>query len=247
VVSKTVAHRWLSLPLAVFVLAVTPGASALDTLEPYATGLSDLELYVGADGLRPNSDEQLLFLEAGVGAGLTPRLSMFVGYDATTDSSLNAGQSGVSATLYANVLDRSPFALDLGLSLGQSGGSGSLAPFFELNWDRAPDQEAFGLFIHGGPAAAGDGRRVDWSAELGTGAYWTAAQGHQLFLEWTTGYDLGASPWRRAWQHGALCVGYNAMLTDTLELVTQAGLSLPQKAMPVSASAMAGLIATFEQ
>jgi hypothetical protein len=102
------------------------------------------------------------------------------------------------------------------------------------------------LFLQGGPTAAGTGRSVDWTLRLALGGYVTAAEGHQLLTTWATGYDLGRGPPSAAWRHGLGLVGYNVMVRDKLELISQLGVAIPQSGEQTTGSAMLGLVATLQ-
>ncbi len=241
--TKRAERRLAPLALVLGAISFSETAAAIDTLENYAPGLSDAEAYVGTDGLGGPPHGVTLAHSAGIGGGLTPRLSLFIGYEVTTNRQLAEAARGLSTTLYGTLLQRTHLSLDLGATLHTGDSAASFAPFFEANWDSVPDQGAWGLFTHGGPCAEG-GEHIDWTWSQGFGGYVTAAEGHQLFTEWRTEFDLKRSPLIGQWQHGGLFAGYNAMLVDNLELISEVGVNLPQDS-GATASAMVGFIASL--
>jgi hypothetical protein len=227
------------------VLFFSCSAFALDTMEPFAPGFSDAELYLGVENVGESRAQTTPLFAGGVGAGLTERLSLFVGYAANADGYLSQASHGVDVSLYGNLGTWGPWAFDLGATLAEGAGSLQAGPFLELNWDLTPEQTTAGLYLRGGPTAAGAGAAVDWNWEQGLGGYYTVGEDKQLFLEWGTGYDLGRTPAQRAWQRGTLSLGFNWVVSDTLELITEAGVTLPRSSEASRCQASVGFVATL--
>jgi len=235
----------LSLGLVGMVIGSSSRANAVDTLEVYAPGLSDAEVYLGAERLGESKHETSTYASFGFGAGLHERLALYAGIDSVGNGALGEGSSGPNLLLYATVIDSFPFALDLGAQLSESDGSLATGPLCEVNFDFAPGQALAGLFLHGGPVAVGQAEAVNWSFEGGLGGYLSVSERTQLLVEWVSSYDLGVSPASSAMSHGALLFGVNSLVTENIELIHEFSLTLPDSGTDAGVGAMLGFVASL--
>ncbi len=235
--------------------AGTP-ARAADTIETYEVGVSDLELYAGYDGLGHEFSDHSLLGDFVLGVGIIERLSLYLGTTVQGYRRMRAGDATVNMGLLGTVLDTRHVDLDLilGVGLGGPGFRGfSLAPAFELNLDRAPDLQAYGLYLRG--AAVIHVATVDpLEGEPSTfvhhyvatlGAYLTLAERHQLLVELDGAYHPTTLTGERSFELGGLALGYNVALHRRVELITQVCVNLPQGREKTVAGLMIGLIITL--
>jgi hypothetical protein len=258
----------------VVVLAcVGPGpVQAADTLETWAKGDSNAEVYVGLDGLASRGRAGSLQTDLLVGHGLTNRLSVYVGSALASPSVLAVHDAGFYVGSFAALLDTDHLDVDFLLDLtAQGDGFRELVvlPFLEVNLDMLPDQAGVGLYAHLAlPVTASEaslrgtprlrpGRswtdlRSPWAplpplglqADLAAkvGAYWTVRPGHQVLCELDATFPLLAPA--RSWPPGVgtLALGYNFHLGGSLESINQLTLGIPAHGQFPSAAFTTGFI-----
>ncbi len=230
-------------------------ALAVDTLEPFAPGLSDAEFYLGADGIGRASRDMVLQGAFLLGAGITSRLSGYLDGAAGGDGHLTAPQGSFGGGLFGTAVDTRRFDLDwfAGLSLSHPEPRLTTAAGVELNLDF----RGAGLFLVvqqslcGAPASIAPGPRSMTDegrftqTDVAAGVHVTPADGHQLLALWTLQVrhepDTGAT----TVSPGSTAIGYNVQLTENLELINELALAIPTGAGPVFLSATIGIIATL--
>lgn len=225
----------IPLVLALMALLSPAPARAADTVEHYARGVTNLDLYLGFDGVGP-SEEKAAYGEIMLGIGLMDRLSAFTGVVLQGDQTFSNGAGELYLGLMGTPLETDHLDLDLFLELRLSGESLSqfqATPSMELNVDADPQMGSWGLYLRAGLPLYG--REVSGGSELALqvettlGAYLTLGKRHQVLLE----YDMGFSPRPEADQHqaevGGVALGYNLTLSDAAELISQVYLDLPQQ------------------
>ena len=209
-------------------------ASALDTVEPFASGAIDLEGYAGLEvegGRRPCGEMVL-------GYGVTPRLSVLAGVGLTAAEGGAGAELDLSLGLVGGLLDTDHLDLDLLLDAGslQAGpGAVEASTSVEVNLDLEPEAASAGLYLRVAIAGLSPAGEAQAELLLEPGAYWTPAPGHQLLVE--------AVPFGRA--RGAVALGYNVVLDETLELGTHLAASPPRGGGRPGVHLVAGLIASL--
>ena len=205
------------------VLLLGAPAQAADTVEGYAAGEVSFEAHFSMEGFRDGRKSMGIGQEGLVGVGIHKYLSGAVGFSFGSNGYLAEIESAFNLSLTSTVVDTDHFDLDLMLAF-----DGSVAPGLELNLDVA----SFGVYLRAELPIAGAGRVPQesdgdpWEVTVGLGlapgVYWTIREGHQLLLEasmeffWSDAED--ASGRLDLW---SLALGYNVMLLDNLELVTE--------------------------
>lgn len=200
-----------------------PAAQAADTVEGYAAGEVSFETHFAMEGFRDGRRSMGIGQEGLIGVGIHKYLSGAVGFSFGANGYLADVESAFNLSLTSTVLDTEHFDLDLMLAF-----DGTIAPGLELNFDIA----SFGVYVRAELPIAGihripaghDDDPYEATVGLGLtpGVYWTITEGHQLLLEasmeffWSDAED--ASGRLDIW---SLALGYNVMLLDNLELVTE--------------------------
>ena len=164
-------------------------------------------------------------------------------------SNSDASDFSLAIGIYYPVLDSKYFDLDLGFELGTSLYEESLtaSPFLELTFD-LNEIRTWGLFVMakeniGGHLTHGIGKvGFDLSTELSFGTYFTIAETHQFLLAYSM--ELVHKP-EFEFAKGPLALGYNVMLNDNIELVTEVDFNIPEKGEDFSVGFNAGLIVAF--
>lgn len=205
-------------------------AHAADTVEPFDIGPTNLELYVGVEGVNPGSQEKSFYSETVFGAGILERMSVYTSLTAATNEYLVEGAVGFGFGVYGNVFDSDHFDADLFLSI--SGGRAedyAVTPAFELNLDSVAGGTGIGVYLRGGALLYGrdvaSEDSVEPHFEYATclesiiGAYGTLGDSHQLFAEFDMLFRPDALDNERTIEAGAIALGYNVMLADNLELI----------------------------
>ena len=230
-----------------------PAARALDTYEPYDRGASDFEWYLGFDGIGLGRYEKSLWLEAVAGYGLSDRFSALVTADLAGNEYFSGGEAGVVVGLLALVLDTDHVDLDIMLDIGYTEGDIEVSPGLELSFDLVPDQGLWGMYLHLHQAvygrdvstAAADDYELAGETRLAAGSYWTVVPGHQLLAEFGMRVAQNPAAGQQRVDIGGVALGYNAVLTDWLELITQGSLDIPGDGESLSGGLMLGFIATM--
>lgn len=236
-------------------------ALAADTTETFGQGATDFELYAGFEGIGLKKYERAVTTEALAGFGFQERWSGYLTLGSAANDRFSGATGEFGLGTFATVLDSDH--LDLDLFLGSTYGEATMAvaPAFELNLDARPDLAAYGMYLRGAEVLNGRDAALDDSSateteeqheftpstELTLGAYLTIKEGQQLLLEYDMAFhhgDLGPEPPPRN-EVGGLVLGYNRQVLDNIELVTQAGLDIPNKGEKASGSVSVGIIATM--
>jgi len=124
----------------------------------------------------------------------------------------------------------------------------------ELNFDLSPERRSFGVYLRGeaplygeragSEAPDGDGYRTRFDVIVNPGMYLTIVEGHQLLLEYGMAFHLQPSE-AHAIDLGGVALGYNVVLSERIELVTQAHLHVPQRDEPIAFGGTTGFVATL--
>jgi hypothetical protein len=234
-----------------FIALLTSGlAHAADTVEVWEFGAVDAEMYLGFDGFGGPLRDGETFSETVLGVGLLPRLSGFVALGFAASAGLDESAHELAMGLFGTPVDTPHTDLDLFFTVRSAAGGGfALVPALEWNLDAAPELAAWGLFLRAGMpverVTTETEVRAAVAGELTAGAYWTLRPGHQLVAEADARVPFTSPAGDGGVDFGGLALGYNVLLTDRFELLTQAFVDVPQGSEPWGAGLMAGFIATI--
>jgi hypothetical protein len=227
--------------LVAFCLSISPEdmARAADTLEPYEIGATDLDFYLSVEDLGLDRKDIGISGEAMAGYGLTKRISAYLGLALGADGYLANGSADICLGTYGTLISTDYFDFDLILDFGLGGlNDFVITPGLELNFDLDPEMRTWGMWAGVGFGiysiaseefgALGEtiaiNRRVALDLPFTMGTYYTMAKRHQLLLTFTSvASDLANDP---ALGRSALALGYNVVLVDTLELITEVSVTL---------------------
>ena len=227
-------------------------AMGADTVETWDLGATNLDYYMGADGLgRPSGDGEV-FGDIMLGYGLAERFSAYLGASLLADRSLGDGHHHTYLGIFGTVHDRDH--VDLDVFMDMSGGQGGLAltPSIELNFDRDAEQQSWGLFLRAGVELGncGDDDECDEGSikadfAVNPGAYLTLGNGSQLVIEYDSTYASNRAASGHDWEYGAVALGWNVPVTSSIELINELHFDVPQDDEPMSWGVMVGFIATL--
>lgn len=230
-------------------------AEAADTVETWDKGAGDLDVYMLMEGVGAAESSQAVAGDIMVGWGLADRFSAYLGTTMQADGYLMNGGTELGLGVFGTPVETDHLDLDLFLDL-RSAGEGlstlQVEPACELNWDAAPDMSTWGLYLRGGLAIAGrespdKAAGVERYADLGmtVGSYWSLDEHHQLLVEFDATVHDHAAGEGSGLETGGVALGYNVFLHDTLELINQVRVDLPQGDERAAVGFMIGLIATL--
>lgn len=256
--SHTIHIIWL---LALF--SMVPTARAADTTELWEQGDVNVDFYTGHRGMGLSADEKEVFGELMVGYGVGKTISAYLGGTLQGDGKLYQGEQGVFLGLYGTPLDTEHIDLDLFIDFSAASGEDSLTitPALELNLDSNNKMSFIGAYLRAGLPVYGisvaekdsAGAEVEnvytrYDVEFEAGVYYAFHPGHMLFLQHGTAIhptheDDDSVPTQV--RLNDLAIGYNFLLLDDLEVITEASMDIPQKDEEMSFGFFIGLIATL--
>lgn len=244
--------RGISLSLMGMML-ICGSVDAADTIETWEAGAGNFEMYSGFEGVGSSTSDQAFASAMLMGWGVANRFSAFVGVSLTADGYFASAESELGLGAFATLYDSDHLDFDLGLDMVVSGpgmNEAVMVPGFEINLDRTPDLSSFGLYLRGAAPIAGGKydddeirRHVDLRFTAGT--YFTLSPTQQILLQYDITVHDEPEPGVPDVERGALALGYNAILNDSLELISEAWLDVPQGDESYHLGLMVGVIATL--
>ena len=235
--------------LLIFMAVIFSGgrAYASDTLETWDVGATDVDFYVGFDGLNASGGGS--FGDIMLGYGIVERFSAYLGTTITSDEQLRDGATETYLGVFGTIVDTAFFDLDVCLQLASASGAFELAPAVELNVDADPAMKSWGGYtrihfpVHGRrEPSATMAPDVTYHIAFVLGLYRTIRDRHQILIEYALDLHPDAAPEQGGLELGAVSVGYNVQLSDSLELVSQVYADV---APVVGFGVMTGFIASF--
>jgi hypothetical protein len=141
-----------------------------------------------------------------------------------------------------------------------------IAPAVELNLDAKPDLALCGLYLRAeealegrddsvedNPATDADETREKYTfaptTALTVGAYVTIAEIHQILVEYDIAFHHGLNDAPEGKpevvEHGGVALGYNVVVSENFEILSQVSVDIPNSGEKVAAGFMVGLIASI--
>lgn len=250
-------HKYRATILGLLVLSLhEEDAGAADTVEVWAKGPTDAELYVGLEGIGPEKEGRNTRFEYLAGFGITDRISAYLMGSLDASWALTGLGAGFGAGVLGTPLDTDHVDLDLFIDVAACGPGlrgFSAGPAFELNLDLEPDLALWGVYLRAGvpvegiklasPAHPGHGIFLSIPVVLGT--YYTVRGSHQILLEADVTFHALPSGVDRKVEVGGASLGYNVVLGRVAELITEVFLDVPQRGEMFSVSVMVGVVLTL--
>ncbi len=232
-------------------LALASPARASDTVETWDAGATDVDFYLGFEGL--NADGGGSFGDIMLGYGIVERFSAYLGTTLTSDEQLDDGAAEMYLGVFGTLVDTAHFDLDLFLHVAAGDGAFELAPAIEVNVDADPNMQTWGGYlrshfpVHGREQPFEDmPSETTYHVAVTVGGYRTIRARHQVLLEYSVDYHPDAADDHERIELGALAAGYNVQLTDSLELVNEVYVDASAAdGEPWSFGIMTGFIATL--
>lgn len=247
--------RIIAVTLFIIPMATTDRVHAADTTEVYDIGATDFEFFVGFEGIGLDKYEKELSVSALAGFGFIDAFSGYLAIDGASNEYFTEGSAELSVGVFGTPLDTNHVDLDLVLNFGAGADHFEMTPGLELNLDLRNDLELAGLYLRLEETFTGRDESSEEESEpkyvvapqagFVIGAYWSVIPEHQILLEYEMGLLHNPSAGERRVEVGAVALGYNLMVVDSLELLGQLSLDIPQKDEDVSVGVMLGLISTM--
>jgi hypothetical protein len=253
--SKSQVGNVVILLLLLLLTATAQRAYAVDTTETYDVGATDFEFYLGFDGIGRKKHEKEVSIEALAGFGFIDRFSGYVTIAGASNEYFTEGTNEVSAGIFGTPLDTDHVDLDILFNGGAAADEFEVTPGLELNLDLKPDLALAGLYFRIEETLSGRSKETKdelnpkyaFAPQTGAviGIYWTVVPDNQILLEYDLGISHNPPSDERKFENGGIALGYNAMVVDDLELLSQLYLDIPQKGEKTSVGLMVGLISTM--
>ncbi len=242
----------------VLLSAASRPALTADTVETWDVGATDVEFYLGFDGVGLEKYEKTVYGDILLGYGLVERFSAYLGTTLQGNEYLSDGSAGLYLGIFGTPVDTNHFDFDLFLDISAAGEGFeefALSPALELNLDVDPEMGSWGMYLR--IPFSVFGRRVDspdheepagfdasFLLESTIGTYYTIAEIHQILLEFNMGFHPDPDDDERTMDVGGIALGYNVVIVDALELVNQVYFDIPQGDETPAWGFMMGIIAT---
>ncbi len=211
---------------------IASSAFAVDTLEAFDKGLTDVEMTVSAGNLNLDREFKTFGSEIVLGAGLPGTLNLTAGLSLEGDGYLN-GVGAASLGLFSTVVDTEHFDLDVMLNGAMDGSAIEIAPGFELNVDSKDELAGFGFFTQVALPLTHrdteDGKgEIAVDLKLTPGVYYSLADRHQVLVGTEMTAHLNAEDGQDSFQFNSVELGYNVFILRNLELLASAGVAFDQ-------------------
>ncbi len=235
----------LSVFAVVAVLLFAAGAESADTVETFDAGALDVETYFGVTGFGLERSEQTVNANTVLGYGLLDGLSGYMAFGAETNTYLVEGDGGIAFGLFGTPLDTQHFDADLLADVSLDGGNMSAlaaTPGFELNFDLKPDMGLCGLYFRAEPTISGretqeSAANADpdaepeyeyvWTLNNTIGTYVALGERHQILVEYLRSETRNPAEGDPGLEDEMFAIGYNVVVNDRLEIVTEFSAHLP--------------------
>jgi len=235
--------------LMVSALVIAPWSAAFgaDTTEGFDPGASNLEIYFAYSGSGKHADERGVGTETLVGFGISDRFSALLVLSGEANDAMGEGDAGFSLGLLATPIDTENFDLDVGFDVGiGSLGAGAphfghntgellLFPWIEINIDSSNDLSGVGWYVLAGEVITGEDRT--WIDKDGI-------EQRSFKALYAAEIETGDED-RRATEVGRVSLGYNFLLSDNLEAITEVAYDIAQDGEDPGFDFVVGLIATL--
>lgn len=217
-------------------LLLTLAAHALDTTEPFDVGFTDNEAYVTLGALG-SGGELSIESEYLIGIGITDRLSSSLAVGTATNHYLASSEWVVGAGLFLNLIESNLFKLDIAAGLSTTGD-------FAIGSEVNLDFERFGVQLtveEGFANAATSPTEVDLTTGIAPLVYGSLSGSAQVLAA----VDFAIAHSGDGLDIGSAALGYNQVISDTIELITELSLDIPQDSESVTGAVSIGFVATI--
>ncbi|MGM0444215.1 MAG: hypothetical protein ACQEQV_08520 [Fibrobacterota bacterium] len=228
----------LTMNVLTLITALVWQAAALDTTEPFDVGFTNIEFYGGFGGIGAENGARSITAEQVIGVGITDRLSASFAYTYESNEYFANAAGGATLGLFATLIDQDVFDLDVaagvvpgdGISLGT-----------ELNADFSTMGLQLGIeesFSNGGADT------VAAATALAPLVYWSFSDAAQILAAFDVSF-IHSGP-EEGTDVGAVAIGFNRVLSDAVELITEASWDIPGDDEDGTLGLSVGFVATVE-
>lgn len=239
--------------LLITALFIVFNLSAADTVETFDSGASNFEFYLGYGGIGLDKNQGAFSAEAVAGFGITERFSALISLSGEANEYFANGSGNAGFGIFGTVVDTDFFDLDLMFNSGIGFNYFGLAPGIEVNIDFKPDLALAGIYFRaeqlfeGRDESTENNEKYAFAAQTGitAGFYYSINESHQILLEYDMSFPNNPEKGESKHEIGGIALGYNAMITENIELISQIYYDIPQNDEKHSAGLSVGIIATL--
>lgn len=228
-----IAYVWV----AGFLLGLAPTGACLDTTEPFDSGVSDWEMYSTISGLgSEDAGSQELYFESLIGAGITPSFSASFSYAHSENGYLSPTGDEIGLGLFMTVAEGTRAAFDVFGSVA-TGGSIAFGSEFNLYLGDGGAQLTITESFENDPS---DSQSTASSTLLDPMVHYRPSGGAAELLagiEWTYSEDDTET--------GPVSAGVNILLSQSVELITQLDVAIPEEGEETTFGLVCGFVATL--
>lgn len=241
-----------ALAICAALLGMSEASWAADTVETWDVGATDVESYIGMDGLGRHKEARSYYGDMMLGYGLVDRFSAYLGTSLAAVGGLASGFSTQYFGIFGTPLDSDHLDVDLFFDMSSGGPEQRLEvrPALELNVDADPEMQTWGVYLRAPLPVYGQkfktgAAHTSFHLESTLGAYAHLATSHQFLVEYVMEYHPDPAQGERRTTIGGVSVGYNVVLSDSIELINEVFLDIPQGDEKTAGALMTGFIATL--
>ncbi len=244
-------------------LLLCADAHAANTRETWSDGAFQFEHYIHFDGIGLGKHEKTIGSDMVFGYGLMEKFSGFAVFSGSADEYFGDGSAAMTIGIAGNPVNTDHVDLDLVLTGSMSAGAYNITPGLELNFDLKPNLELWGVYLIIEEVLTGTNteKGLDCTATRNAqtnatdvactqsetvqpvfspktnfliGTYWTVAKGHQLLVDFKSTIHNNPQSGANTFEIGAVSLGYNVMVADTVELINGISVDIPQSGEKVN-------------
>ncbi|MGM0462323.1 MAG: hypothetical protein ACQEQ4_07900 [Fibrobacterota bacterium] len=228
----------LTITVMVTLLTAVFQTAALDTTEPFDIGFTNIELYGGFGGIGAEKGARSITAEQVIGVGITDRLSASFAYSYESNEYFANSAGGATLGLFATLIDQDVFDLDVAAGVipgdGITLGTELNADFSTLGLQLAIEES----FSNGGADT------VAAATALAPLVYWSFSDAAQILAAFDVSF-IHSGP-EEGTDIGAVAIGFNRVLSDAVELITEASWDIPDDNEEGTLGLSVGFVATVE-
>jgi len=241
---------WIIFAIILFMMMTV---SAADTTEIFDMGATDIEFYVGYDGISSEKKQGIFSIETVTGFGVTDNISLLINLSGEFGEHFNKRSSGIGLGVFSTLFDSDHFDLDIYLNTGAGLEGFYLSPAMEINIDLKPDLELAGIYFRIEqlfvailePESSRESCVFVAETSITSGIYFKINDSHQLLFEYDMAVLNNPANDEERLNIGGIALGYNVTFHENIELISQLYYGIPQNDEKHSFGVSIGTIITM--
>ena len=201
---------------------------AADTTEVFDIGATDFEFYSSFTGIGKSKNGKSISSDVVLGFGLTDIFSTYLTASVESNEYFSESTDGLGFGLFLTALDTDYFDFDIYADITAIDEM-IFTPGFEINIDFSKDISLAGLYFRVAESISGEEKEntpedyeIIYATEITYGAYCTLNEKAQVLIE----FDMTVDHEENKTEFGALALGFNYLITDYIELISQGSIDI---------------------